>query len=172
MEKAICFTGHRPDKIGGYDRTPLQDWVRDRLADAIARAYRNGYLQFICGGALGVDWLAAEEVLALKAYRKDIKLILALPFPGYYSKWSVHTIDHFEEEIVAKADKVLFACEKPYAPWKFQKRNEWMVDNSQAVIAVWDGSSGGTANTVRYAQGGNRPIYLINPLTKITEWIK
>ena len=31
-----------------------------------------------------------------------------------------------------------------------QKRNEFMVDNSDLVVAVWNGTSGGTANCLAY----------------------
>ncbi|WP_188052008.1 hypothetical protein [Azospirillum sp. Sh1] len=37
-------------------------------------------------------------------------------------------------------------------------RNEWMVDHSDRLLALWDGSQGGTANCVRYARGLGRPI--------------
>jgi uncharacterized phage-like protein YoqJ len=39
-----------------------------------------------------------------------------------------------------------------------QKRNEWMVDHCDLLIAVWDGSEGGTANCVRYARHHERQI--------------
>ncbi|PAD70641.1 hypothetical protein CHH83_02225 [Bacillus sp. 7586-K] len=44
-----------------------------------------------------------------------------------------------------------------------QKRNEWMVDNSDYVIAVWDGTKGGTGNCVKYAQKQNKYITTIKP---------
>jgi len=34
----------------------------------------------------------------------------------------------------------------------YQKRNEWMVDRSNLVIAVFNGEPSGTKNTVIYAQ--------------------
>lgn len=34
----------------------------------------------------------------------------------------------------------------------FQIRNEWMVDRSARVIAVFNGQSGGTKNTINYAR--------------------
>ena len=33
----------------------------------------------------------------------------------------------------------------------YQKRNEWMVDRSSLVIAVWNGQPSGTKNTIDYA---------------------
>jgi uncharacterized phage-like protein YoqJ len=41
-----------------------------------------------------------------------------------------------------------------------QIRNEWMVDNAHIVLALWDGSSGGTGNCIKYAnrKSVNKPI--------------
>jgi uncharacterized phage-like protein YoqJ len=44
-----------------------------------------------------------------------------------------------------------------------QIRNEWMVDRADQVIAIWDGTSGGTANCVEYATKMNKPILRIDP---------
>jgi uncharacterized phage-like protein YoqJ len=46
----------------------------------------------------------------------------------------------------AQADRIVEICDDPYEPWKMQKRNEWMVDNSDADIAVWNSQPGGTKN--------------------------
>lgn len=34
-----------------------------------------------------------------------------------------------------------------------------MVDNSNAVLALWNGSEGGTGNCVRYAKEKNKKIF-------------
>ena len=44
-----------------------------------------------------------------------------------------------------------------------QKRNEYMVDLTDKVIAVWDGSKGGTGNCVRYAEKCGKEIIRILP---------
>ena len=54
------------------------------------------------------------------------------------------------EEILSKADKVTLVSDKEYEPSVMQKRNEFMVDNSDLVVAVWNGTSGGTANCLAY----------------------
>ncbi|MDY5774050.1 MAG: hypothetical protein SPK32_11530, partial [Bacteroidaceae bacterium] len=38
-----------------------------------------------------------------------------------------------------------------YSRGCFQIRNEWMVDRSARVIAVYNGEAGGTRNTIAYA---------------------
>lgn len=50
-----------------------------------------------------------------------------------------------------------------YNPYKLQIRNEYMVDNADVVIAVWDGSKGGTCNCVNYAKKIGKNIIQINP---------
>ena len=39
-----------------------------------------------------------------------------------------------------------------YHPAKMQKRNEFMVDNCDILIALWNGTSGGTKNCINYAK--------------------
>ena len=46
-----------------------------------------------------------------------------------------------------------------------QKRNEYMVDNSDYVIAVWNGKPSGTENTVKYANKKNKVVLLVDPQT-------
>ncbi len=94
----------------------------------------------------------------------------AVPFIGFNSKWPFHTVERFEKEILKQANRIHCVCEPPYAAWKLQKRNEWMINNSEAVIAVWNGSEGGTGNCVTYAKNNSKPIYRINPLTKVVGW--
>ena len=39
-----------------------------------------------------------------------------------------------------------------YSPACMAIRNRFMVDNSSVLVACYDGMSGGTWNTIRYAQ--------------------
>lgn len=50
-----------------------------------------------------------------------------------------------------------------YKPYLMQNRNEHMVDNSEDCIAVWDGTSGGTGNCVKYAQRVGKNVIRIHP---------
>jgi uncharacterized phage-like protein YoqJ len=45
-----------------------------------------------------------------------------------------------------------------YEPWKMQVRNEWMIDRCDVLLALWDGSRGGTANCCWCAKRVERPI--------------
>ena len=44
-------------------------------------------------------------------------------------------------------------------------RNLWMTEHASRLIAVFDGSAGGTANTVRYAEERGLTVVRIHPQT-------
>ncbi|MBQ6596652.1 MAG: hypothetical protein IJH79_03780 [Lentisphaeria bacterium] len=43
----------------------------------------------------------------------------------------------------------------------FQERNQQIVDNCDILLAIWDGKSHGTKNTLAYARKVNKPAFLI-----------
>lgn len=154
-----CFTGHRPNKLGGYRPNPLGNTVRDLLYQAIEKALSAGYNSFISGGALGIDQWALEILLEKRAQIQ--KIIVARPFPSQACRWPADSVRHYMN-LLSQSDEIIDVCDDPYEPWKMQKRNEWMVDHSDLVIAVWDGSKGGTANCVTYAKSKQTSIWHIN----------
>ena len=54
-------------------------------------------------------------------------------------------------ELLSQADLVKYICPK-FSYSSYQNRNEWMVDHSARVIAVFNGEKSGTKNTVDYAE--------------------
>ena len=144
----VAGTGHRPDKLGGYSDDAFNKLERI----AYNWLHTNRPERVISGGALGWD-----QALAQAALYDGIPLTLALPFPKFWIKWPKKSQDYLEL-LVSQADKVVYVCEEGYAAWKMQARNKWMVDNCQSVLALWNGTDGGTANCVRYAEQTGRPI--------------
>lgn len=49
------------------------------------------------------------------------------------------------------------------------KRNRYMVDHADYIIAVWDGKPSGTGKTVMYAQSKGKVIIKVNPATLTVE---
>jgi len=161
-----CFTGHRPDKLpGGYkENTVGCVELKKALFQEVERLASDGYTEFISGGALGVDTWAAEAVLEVKKTHPLIKLTIARPFPSQDSKWPQESKYRFKAFCDA-ADKVVDVSPEPYAVWKMQIRNQYMVDNSDLVLAIYDGSKGGTGNCVEYAKSKQKQIIIIDPNT-------
>lgn len=163
IESAACATGHRPNKLGGYyPDNPTAKLVKSALAEMVLTAINNGFLSFISGGAQGVDQWFANIVLDYKKEIKEIKLIMAIPFSEQDKIWPEKAKQHWRW-LCNQADYVHIVCDEGYANWKMQRRNEWMVDHSSLVFAIWDGSAGGTHNCIKYARKQKKPILHFNP---------
>lgn len=150
----VCFTGHRPEKLSEPESV-----VCRKLEDAIRSSVDDGYFVFISGMARGVDIWAAEIVLKEREQNPAIKLICASPYKGFERSWSSDWQRRYND-IMDSADLVRFIC-PGYSRACFQIRNEWMVDHSARVIAVYNGEKGGTRNTMEYAKKHNIEIVLI-----------
>lgn len=156
----ICVTGHRPNKLYGYDlKNPKWIELKNNLKSILIENQCN---EAISGMALGVDTVFAIAVLELKNEGHNIKLHCAIPCKNHSCKWIRESVDLYNY-ILSKADKVCIVTDEEYKPWLMQKRNEYMVNNSDIIIAVWDGTNGGTANCVRYAEKQNKKIIRITP---------
>ena len=44
-------------------------------------------------------------------------------------------------------------------------RNKYMVEQSDVIIAVWNGKPSGTGNTVKMAKQSGKKISVVNPYT-------
>jgi uncharacterized phage-like protein YoqJ len=154
-KRTVAFTGHRPNRLGGY-RIPNATWTA--VTREIRRALEDvNPTEAISGMALGVDQWAAQICIDM-----NIPFIAAVPFEGQESVWPEESKKTYKN-LLDKAQRIVVVCEGKYAAWKMQKRNEWMVDNSDVLIAVWDGESGGTANCVAYAESVGKKIVRISP---------
>ena len=140
-----CFTGHRPQKLS----RPIDD-IKVDLENEIMAAIRDGYTTFITGMARGTDIWAGNIVVRLKARFPDLNLIAAVPFPGFSRKWDAEW-QAKADRLLREADLVKTVC-PAYCDAAYQLRNRWMVDHCSRVIAVYDGKTGGTRNTIGYAR--------------------
>lgn len=152
--KRCCFTGHRPEKL-----RCTESEVIEQLRTAIASAYKEGFRTFISGMARGVDIWAAQIVLKERIRHPDIQLICALPHPDFEKKWKIVWQKQYAD-ILAEADLVKTIC-PTFSKSAYQKRNNWMVDNSSLVLAVFNGEPGGTANTISYARKQGVEVVII-----------
>lgn len=144
-----AITGHRPEKIPDMDR----------VYHALIVAYQeHGVTRVIQGMAAGVDLTSAKA-----AYASAIPFVCARPWFGHMPR--VTDRKNYEAALKHAAETVAVDPANSYpGAWVYQKRNEWMVDNADIVIAVWDGTKGGTANCVKYAEKVGKPIVNLAPV--------
>ena len=149
-----CFTGHRPEKLNTSEKE-----VKAALRKQIDQAVHDGFTVFITGMARGVDLWAAEIVLDLRKRNKEIRLICAIPHDGFEARWSPSWQELYRY-VLAEAD-LTRVISKGYHTGVYQVRNEWMVNHSARVIAVFNGQPSGTKNTIDYAYRQGVPVVLI-----------
>lgn len=146
----VCFTGHRIIPSGE------KEVISKMLEDILTLLVNKGYKNFVAGGALGFDTLAAEKVLKLRKIYPNVRLILALPCLSQTNGWRF--LDKMKYEAIKnKADEVFYTSEK-YDRGCMFKRNRYMVDRSSVCICYLTKETGGTAYTVKYAKQKNLEI--------------
>jgi len=145
----VAFTGHRLKKVGN-----LEDKIKGAIKAALTQLQP---ISAISGMAVGVDTWAAQVCTELQ-----IPFNAYLPFPQQAKVWPPHAWITWIE-LLREATSVHFISKAEYSAVGMQKRNEAMVDDCHLLVAVWDGSPGGTANCVEYAKKVGRRILYINP---------
>lgn len=143
----IAATGHRPDKLGGHTnqvRLALGGLATEYLA-------RERPDRVIVGMALGWDQAVAAASTIL-----SIPFIAAVPFEGMEGRWPSEAQERYRW-LLSMAERVEIISPHPGAR-AYQARNEWMVDRATKMVALHDGSWGGTFNCVEYARKRRVPI--------------
>lgn len=155
----ICVTGHR--NLYGYSLSDIRYLFLKLLFKKLLVEKQCD--EAFTGMALGVDMCFALAVIDLKDEGYDIKLHCAIPCQNHTKKW-------FDEEsiatykyILSRADTKKIVTDGPYDKYCMDKRNRYMVDLIDEVIAVWNGSNSGTKNCIDYAYKKNKPVTIINP---------
>lgn len=163
-ETTCCFSGHRPSKLPWRDNEsdPRCVALKKRIRQELDRAYDRGYRHFICGMALGSDLYFCEAAMDLRDTRPGVTLEAAIPCQEQADKWPAEQrlryrelVDHCDFESV-----VQHHCDRSC----FLRRDRYMVDRSSLLIAVYDGSSGGTQYTLTYAMAQNLETLILPPM--------
>ena len=162
--RTCAFTGHRPQNL------PFRFNESDKRCIALKRKLQklivhlieqHNVTHFISGMAIGVDMYAAEIVLDLKAKYPHITLESAIPCETQAAKWSEPLRDRYFK-IAEQCDRETM-LQTQYTPDCMQKRNRYMVDQADVLLAVWDGTPSGTGSTVQYARAQDKVVWILDP---------
>jgi len=136
----VTFCGHKELA----DRTAVKQWLQSVCEELIFQ----GADEFYLGGYGAFDSLCASVLRELKSENDYIQLILVLP----YLNSNIIT-DGYDETIYPPLEAV---------PKKFAilRRNEWMVQESDVVVAYVNHDWGDAAKTLQYARRKRKRIIL------------
>ncbi|MDO4355479.1 MAG: hypothetical protein Q4E13_03060 [Clostridia bacterium] len=136
----ITFCGHKDVA----DRSDVEQWLCSVCSDLIA----HGADEFYLGGYGSFDYMCATVLRELKKAHPLIRLILVLPYLN-----SSMLTDGYDETLYPPLESV----SRRFA---ISRRNEWMVQESDAVVAYVTHGWGGAAKTLEYARRKNKHILL------------
>lgn len=155
--RTCCVTGHRDIPVGQVD------FVKQELKKEIELAIADGFTHFISGFAEGVDIFFAEIVAELCKKRKELSLEGDIPYRGRL--WRLEKGK--ETKRLLDVCAAITVISEEYVPDVYSRRNWYMVERSERVIAVYDGrKTGGTAATIRMAEKKERELRKIFIETK------
>jgi uncharacterized phage-like protein YoqJ len=144
----VAGTGHRPEKLGGFGAEI------NRTLHALATRWLSEEHPGVVISGMAQGW---DQALAHAAIDLGIPLVAAIPFKGQEAIWPLAAQRRYHA-ILRRAREIVAVSEGGYSARAMQARNELMVDLCDSLVALWDGSSGGTANCIRYATDRARPV--------------
>ncbi|MBO5045364.1 MAG: DUF1273 family protein [Clostridia bacterium] len=147
--KRCALTGHREIE---------KNFDFNRLHDALEDLIESGVEEFYCGMARGFDLIALRMLVEFKQQKK-IRLIACIPFDGQERVFEERDQKEYQT-LLTWCDERKIICEH-YNSGCFLKRNRYMVENSDVVLAYLRKKGGGTFYTVEYARKLKKELYLI-----------
>ena len=168
IQASCSFTGHRPHKLpwGRNEDDERCIATRKALAGQIEALHRlRGITDYYSGMADGTDLFAALAVLELKERCPDVQLHCILPYPGQCDRWPEPARDRYHA-ILDMADDIV-TLSNHYYDGCLLDRNKYLVDAARYLLAVYDGTRGGTAATIAYARRLGRNVIIVDPMARV-----
>jgi uncharacterized phage-like protein YoqJ len=99
-----------------------------------------------------------DQALAYAAIQMKLPWTAAIPFKGQESQWPEVSQKRFHW-LCKQAERTIIVSPGGYSAAKMQTRNIWMVDNSDVILALWNGKPGGTGNCIAYTTERGKEIH-------------
>ena len=134
----VTFCGHKEI----LNREQVAQWLHQVCSDLI----QQGADEFFLGGYGHFDFLCASVLRGMKKDHPHIRLVLVLPYLN-----SSMLTEGYDETVYPPLESV---------PKRFAivRRNEWMIRESDTVVAYVIRGFGGAAQTLDYARRKKKPI--------------
>jgi uncharacterized phage-like protein YoqJ len=157
----IAATGHRPPKVCTWEEYESVGLPR------MVELARNCLIRLEAEEAISGMALGWDIAFALAAINLNIPLIAAIPFEGQEKRWKRKDQLLFHDT-VRQSQEIVYVCKEKIpasTEWSKQKidemmkaRDHYMVDRCDKVLALYNGTSGGTSATVKYAESQGKPV--------------
>lgn len=144
----VGFCGH--DRLDSYEQTEM--W----LDEVVRRLVAQGATTFFLGGYGGFDRLALSTIKKEKETHPELQSILILAY-----------LNRAQDMERAKSyDETIYPPLESVPPrLAIIRRNLWMVENCDILVACVTRNWGGAAQTLAVAQRKHRPVILFPNVT-------
>ena len=147
--KTCAFTGHR---------TLYKNFDEKIVKKETEKLIKDGYDTFLIGMAIGFDTECFKILLEIKK-EQDIKIVACVPCENQSARFNLSQKKEYEKLLSLADEKIVIS--KEYSKDCMKKRNEFMVNNSSALIAYLKRDYGGTSQTVKLAEKKNIKIIFV-----------
>lgn len=172
LYRTVAFTGLRLKKLpfgtdeDHADCLRLKELITKYVVKLITEKNAR---HFVSGMAMGVDQICAQIVIGLKQQHEDITLEAAIPCCDQDKMWPQKYKGEYKR-LLSLCDERQHVSTRPYFDGCMNQRNNYMVGKADYLLAVSDGSPGGTSSTISSAWRKGIPIIIINPVTFAVKW--
>ncbi len=140
----------------GHSYVPSQEIVKLLVKKQIENSISDaGGVTFYLGGYGSFDEICASVCRELKSKkRSDIELVYVTPYITLSAQKKIKEIQSF-----GLYDSSIYPpIERTPPKFAISKRNEWMINNSDLIIAYVNREYGGAYKSLRYAKRKNKKI--------------
>ena len=142
-----ALTGHRVLERN-FSCAALEEKCRELIA--------QGADTFYCGMALGFDLVCCGVLASLKR-EFPIKIVACIPCADQEKYYPVEDRQRYARALAGSDEKILLA--EKYYRGCMHRRNDYMAEKADVLLAYCRKNSGGTAYTVRKFRRAGKPVF-------------
>jgi uncharacterized phage-like protein YoqJ len=150
MNKICAFFGHR--------NTPISLNLEQKLEKTIRQLINDSVYEFWCCNEGTFDHLSKIIMLRIK---KDYPYIHLC----YISAYNPQNFPKLKKQTLEQDFEIIFPTKLTNTPpqYAIPKRNQYIVDNTDYIIAYITNTKGGAYNAIKYAQTKKKKIIFLPP---------
>lgn len=139
MIKVLAISGYKPFELGIFKKDhPSVQFIKVAFKKALLPLIEEGLEWVLISGQLGAELWAAEVLFELQLDNPELKLAVITPFLDQQASWNENNKEWYES-VLAQADFIDSVTKKGYEkPWQFRLKNQFFIEKSDALLAVYD----------------------------------